>query len=72
VKSRDYLRASTSTPAPEGPIVEALRVLTAAPNLFDAIEAYLSNPATSPIVRRMIGHILVLGEQLATAPAVIL
>jgi hypothetical protein len=49
-----------------------LRVLTAAPNLFDAMEQYLANPATPPIVRRMIGHILVLGEQLATVPAVTL
>lgn len=62
----------TTHPASSSPVVEALVALNTAPNLFDAMEQFLTNPATPQVVRRMIGHILVLGEQLATQPAVIL
>lgn len=63
--------AAQSTTAPaESPLVEALFAISSAPNLFAAAESYLANPATSKPIRRMLAHILDLGERLSTAQAV--
>lgn len=69
MKSTDNVNGSPSTPI-DPAVIEALKTFVAAPNMFDAMAAYLDNPATPRIVRRMIGDILAIGEQLGTQWAV--
>jgi hypothetical protein len=64
--------ARSTIAVPDSPVVEALVALNAAPDLFDTMEQYLTNPTTPAAVRRFIAHILDRAEHFATTPAVTL
>lgn len=57
--------ARTEHPAPD-PVTAALEAFVAAPNIFETMVGYLSNPKTPQTVRQVIADILDLGERLGT------
>jgi hypothetical protein len=63
MKCKDIIHASTSTP---DPVTAALEAFVTAPNLFEAMVTYLTNPNTPASVRQIISDILHAGERLGT------